>query len=226
MSPPEEELNLIVVRLRQELLDYNERPHAYDFDTFHSAWCQKLHALGCSLAATRGRFCHLNENHSECAVGTALAHWGGLSWQPPITLTSDEWDAVVYIAHAIGIRGMPEYRLRQIKKAYSMHSCTGLLERLHAEWCELSGFSMDEDEAYDFMQTMIRALNTGSDDFRRLHESAKLSMNYELNKDAWDRLELCIGITANPRQPFWPATEPDEVDEDQAPPGALLRRIR
>lgn len=108
----EEERKRLVDALMPSFADYYARPVAYDFEFFHASWCEKLHAMACSLAATRGRACLLNEAHISSAVGTAVSHWGNMKndWRPPRDLNDDEWEDIIRISEQVGVRGMTTYR--------------------------------------------------------------------------------------------------------------------
>lgn len=103
-----EERQLLIQGLLPHFADYHASPIAYDFDGFHSGWSESLHAMACELAASRGRFGTLNEKHVASAVGTAVAHWTNMwdDWRPPRDLTVSEWDDIVAIAEAVGVRGL------------------------------------------------------------------------------------------------------------------------
>ena len=114
MSPKERAV--IIKRLKPELADYHKNPLMYDFEGFHHSWMQKLHAMGCAMAAFRQLPVAYTKKHYASIVGTAVAHWStphafeAQQWRPPRRLLVAEWDDLVLIGHELGVRGMVELR--------------------------------------------------------------------------------------------------------------------
>lgn len=93
---------------------------SHDFESYHHAYLQKLHAMACNLAGSRGRAC-LSDYAIEHAVLCLKGHWAGLysnRWRPSYDLTKGEWADLIDISHRFGIRGMKEHAARYMKKTW------------------------------------------------------------------------------------------------------------